>query len=83
MAKTDTSKPVKKFHGKGVHVNVFRNEVDDKVSYKATVARIYHDGKDFQTSNSFGIVELPLLKLLVDDAWRFILEEEAKNKKQN
>lgn len=73
-------KPAKVFRRRGIAVSVFANttEVDGRrVSYhKVTIQRTYRDGLAFKTTTSFGRDDLPLLRLLIGQAWMFIIDAE-------
>ena len=74
-------KPAKVFRRRGIAVSVFANttEVDGRrVSYhKVTIQRTYRDGNEFKTTTSFGRDDLPLVRLLIGQAWEFILDAES------
>ncbi len=79
------SAPVKAFRLRGIKVSVFANaaKTDGRTVtfYKATVTRTYKDGDEFKTTSSFDRDDLPIVTLLMSDAWKFILEAEAKARK--
>ncbi|MBW3599742.1 MAG: hypothetical protein KY475_21035 [Planctomycetes bacterium] len=80
MANAKTSnKPVKTFRFKGVAASVFENVSEDGESrfHKVSVQRIYKQGDEFRSTNSFGRDELPIAVLLMQRAWEFILERES------
>ena len=74
-------KPAKVFRRRGIAVSVFANttEVDGRrVSFhKVTIQRTYRDGNEFKTTTSFGRDDLPVVRLLISQAWEFILDAEA------
>ena len=74
-------KPAKVFRRRGIAVSVFANttEVDGRrVSYhKVTIQRTYRDGNEFKTTTSFGRDDLPVVRLLISQAWEFILDAES------
>lgn len=82
MATATNNKPVKSYKLRGVHVSVFANpaEVEGRkaVFHKVTVSRVYKEGTEFKTTSSLGRDDLPVARLLLDRAWEFILEAEAK-----
>ena len=74
-------KPAKVFRRRGITVSVFANptEIDGRtVSFhKVTVQRTYRDGNEFKTTTAFGRDDLPIVSLLVGQAWEFILDAES------
>ena len=47
-----------------------------------TVTRLYKDGDDWKESTSFGRDDLPLVKEVVDQAWKWIYTEGMQAAKQ-
>lgn len=74
-------KPVRVFRLRGITASVFANQAETKngdiTFYKVSIQRTYKDGNDFKTTTSFGRDDLPLVRLLSDRAWQFILDTEA------
>jgi hypothetical protein len=74
-------KPAKVFRRRGIAVSVFANstEIDGRhvEYYKSTIQRVYRDGEEFKTTTSFGRDDLPIVSLLVGQAWEFILAAES------
>ena len=74
-------KPAKVFRRRGIAVSVFANVTDvdgRRVSYhKVTIQRTYRDGNEFNTTTAFGRDDLPIVSLLVGQAWEFILDAES------
>lgn len=60
-------------------VVIFKNTADDRTFYKLTAQRIYKSGKEFKTSHSFTVGELPMLVLLMLRAWAHAADLEEKN----
>lgn len=82
MAKANSSnKPVKVFRLRGISASIFANKASgeggDSVYYKVTVQRTYRDGDEFKTTTSFTRDDLPIIDLLVNRSWEFILEAET------
>jgi hypothetical protein len=73
-------KPVRVYRARGITVSVFENRstTDGKqaVYYKVSPQRVYRDGDEFKTTQSFGRDDLPVLSTLLLDAFRFIVNEE-------
>ena len=80
-AAPSAAKPVATFRRRGVAVSVFANqiEVEDKLVtfHKVAIQRIYRDGDEFKSTTGFGRDDLPILSLLVSQAWEFILDRET------
>ena len=73
--------PVWKMALKGVHAAVFTNESENGVFFKTTITRVYKDGEEFKTTNSYSRDDLPVVQLLSDKAYEFILDAEANQNK--
>ncbi len=77
----DSVKPVHVFRLRGISASVFANIAETKngdvTFHKVSVQRTYKDGNDFKTTTSFGRDDLPIVRLLTDRAWQFILDTEA------
>ncbi len=73
-------KPVHVFRVRGLTVSVFENQTKtdgrNVVYYKVSAQRTYRDGDEYKTTTSFSRDDLPVLSLLLLDAFRFILSEE-------
>ncbi len=74
-------KPAKVFRRRGIAVSVFANptEIDGRIVsfYKVTIQRTYRDGNEFKTTTTFGRDDLPIVRLLIGQAWEFILDAES------
>lgn len=83
MATTNasTTKPVKIFRIRGISASIFANPVKtngkDSIFYKVSIQRTYKEDDEFRTTNSFSRDDLPLVWLLTQKAWEFVLTEEA------
>jgi hypothetical protein len=80
-------KPVKVFRLRGVSASVFANraEIDGKerTFHKVSVQRSFKDGDEWKQNSSFGRDDLPVLGLMLNRAWEFILDtESARNKEE-
>ena len=77
----DSVKPVHVFRLRGITASVFANVAETKhgdvTFHKVSVQRTYKDGNEFKTTTSFGRDDLPIVRLLTDRAWQFILDTEA------
>jgi hypothetical protein len=80
MAQTGT-KPVQTFRLRGVSVSVFENNAKmkdrDVTFHKVAIQRSYRDGDEWKNTTSFGRDDLPVLGLLLKQAWQWVLEAEA------
>jgi hypothetical protein len=81
-SKTQAStKPLKVFHARGVSVSVFANHAKsnghDITFHKVSIQRAYKDGDDWKYTTSLGRDDLPIARLLLDQAWEFTLEAES------
>ena len=48
----------------------------DVVYFKTSLQKIYKDGEEWKTTTSLGRDDLPVARLLMQQAWEFILEAE-------
>ena len=74
-------KPISVFRLRGITASVFANIAETKngdvTFHKVNVQRTYKDGNEFKTTSTFGRDDLPIVQLLTDRAWQFILDTEA------
>ena len=78
MANSNPTKPVKVFRLRGVSASVFENHSEQNGTFhKVQVIRTYRDGRDFKTTPTFSRDELPIVALLTQQAWEYVLAEEA------
>jgi hypothetical protein len=84
MAKESNTKPAQQYRLRGLAVSVFANKAKDRnvPFYKVSMQKTYKDGKDFRTTTSLGRDDLPVVDLLLRKAWVWILEREAKDRKE-
>ena len=86
MAQTPT-KPVKSFRLRGISASVFENTAKTKdrevTFHKVSLQRTYRDGDEWKNTTSFGRDDLPIARLLLEQAWQFILETEASRGKES
>jgi hypothetical protein len=77
----DSVKPVSVFRMRGITASVFANIAETKngdvTFHKVSVQRTYKDGDVFKNTSTFGRDDLPIVRLLTDRAWQFILDTEA------
>ena len=77
-----STKPVQTFRLRGVSVSVFENSAKTKdrevTFHKVAIQRSYRDSDgEWQHTTSFGRDDLPVLGLLLKQAWQWVLEAEA------
>ena len=84
LMENDTStskKPIKTFRHRGISASVFENKSDKgDLFYKVQIVRTYKDGKKFFSSPTYSRDELPLVTLLAEQAFNFVLCEERDGK---
>lgn len=77
----DSVKPVHVIRLRGITASIFANIAETKngdvTFHKVSVQRTYKDGNEFKTTSTFGRDDLPIVRLLTDRAWQFILDTEA------
>ena len=81
--KQSTNEPIQVFRAAGISVAVFENTSEEgNTFYKLSAQRVYRVGKEFKTSTSFSLSEVPTLTLLMQRAWDHIsaLENKAKDR---
>ena len=82
-----SNRPVEVFRASGVSASVFKNlpKTEDRATpfYKVTLERFYKDGDKPKSTNSLGRNDLPVAALLLQKAWNFIVEAEAKTRKDS
>lgn len=74
------AKPVQTFRLKAISASVFENQSEDGKTtfYKVSLQRTYRQDDEWRTSQSFSRDDLPIAALLLQKAWEFILNTEAK-----
>lgn len=76
-----STKPLKTFRHRGISASVFENESEKgDLFYKVQIVRTYKDGKKFHSTPTFSRDELPLVILVTQQAFDFVLCEERDNK---
>lgn len=77
----ESNEPVRVFRASGISVAIFENTSEEGNSfYKLSAQRVYKAGKEFKTSTSFSVSELPTLVLLMIRAWSHASDLESKAK---
>ncbi len=79
MANDASNKPIKVIRFRGISASIFRNEAakGDKPFYKVAIQRTFRQGNDYRTTNSFSRDDLPIVRLLAEEAWHFVLTSES------
>ena len=80
-------KPVQVYRLRGISVSVFANQTQrdgrESTYHKVSVQRTYKEGEEFKTTASLSRDDLPIASMLMQRAWEFILEAEAKRGKSD
>ena len=72
-----STKPVKTYRFRGISASIFENKTDKgELFHKVSIVRTYKDGKNFQTTPTFSRDELPIVALVAQQSFDFILCEE-------
>ncbi len=75
---TTKQRPVHEIRIGAVKATIWPNETANGVRHNVTVARLYKDADDkWQTTDSFGRDDLPLVAKVVDQAHSWIFENPA------
>ena len=79
----NSTKPAQQFRLRGIAVSVFANTAKDRKTpyYKVSLQKTYKDGDDFKTTTSLGRDDLPVAELLLKQAWVWVLNQEAEDRK--
>lgn len=74
------AKPVQTFRLKGISASVFENQSEDGKTtfHKVSLQRSYRQDDEWKTTQSLSRDDLPIASLLLQKAWEFILQAEAK-----
>ena len=78
-----SNKPAASFSRRGVSVAVFENPVEgrDIPRYRAAIQKTYMKDGEFKTTTSFSTEDLPVLQMLLHEAYERILTLEDEKKK--
>jgi hypothetical protein len=80
-------KPVKVIRLRGVSASIFANhgksDGRDITFHKVSVQRSYKDGDEWKQTTSFGRDDLPVVTMVLQRAWEFILDTEASRGKED
>lgn len=67
-----THKPAAVFKLGAIQAAVWRNHSEKGAYYNVTIVRRYLDGETWKSSTSFGLMDLPLVAKVADQAHSFI-----------
>ena len=75
------AKPVQTFRLRGISASVLEDGWDDgeSVFHKVSLQRTYRQNGEWRTTQSLSRDDLPIAWLLMQKAWEFILQAEAKD----
>lgn len=78
---TDTkkNKPAHELRLGPIKAVVWANNTEYGVRHNVTITRLYKDGKDWKTTDSFGREDLPLVSKVADLAHSWIYQEGGNN----
>jgi len=78
---TQKQKPIHEVRLGTIKAAVWKNETESGVRYNVTLSRIYKDGDDWRSTDSFGRDDLLLLGKVADQAhsWIFAQAQEKEN----
>jgi hypothetical protein len=68
------NRPVHELRAGAVKAAIWQQETEFGVRFNVTFSRLYKDGQNWKSSTSFGKDDLPLLRLVAERAWEWILE---------
>ena len=75
------NKPVKVFRFRGISASVFENTTHAENQplrfFKVSLQRAFKQDGDFKHNSSFGRDDIPVAMHMLNQAWQFILEQEA------
>lgn len=71
------NRPVQEIRIGRVKAAIWENETQNGSRYNVTLKRVYKDGDEWKTSDSFGRDDLPLLIKVLDRAHTFCYEQPA------
>lgn len=76
------NRPVHEVRFGHVKAAVWANDVDGRVRHNVTLQRLYKDGDDWKTSQSFGRDDLALVAKVADQAHTWIFQQSQENNGQ-
>ena len=79
MKNTTKQKPIHEVRLGHIKAAVWRNETEAGVRYNVTFSRIYKDGDDWKSTDSFGRDDLLLLSKVADQTHSWIFAQSQEN----
>jgi hypothetical protein len=76
-------KPIHDIRMGAVKVAIWRNETQNGVRYNSTFSKIYRDGNEWKTTESFGRDELLVLAKVADQAHSWIYAQSLEDREEN
>ena len=76
-------KPIHEVRMGMIKVAVWKNDTQNGVLYKATFSRIYRDGNEWKTTESFGRDDLLVLAKVADQAHSWIHTQSQEDRDDN
>jgi hypothetical protein len=73
--RSDKVRPVHEIRLGRIKAAIWENETQTGIRHNVTITRIYKDGNDWKTSDSFGRDDLPLVAKVSDLAHTWIFEQ--------
>lgn len=73
----DRPKPVHEVRLGTIKAAIWANDTDNGTRHNVTFGRLYRDGDQWRTSDSFGRDDLPLLSKVADLAHTWIFQDQA------
>lgn len=81
MSEATNNKPIHVLRRRGVKVSIFENRSGETLFHKFTIQKIYRDDSGtWKTTTSYGRDDAPIIRLLTDQAWEWILDREEQGK---
>jgi hypothetical protein len=74
MSKQNPVKPVHEVRLGSIKAAIWENQTENGTRFNVTVARIYKDGEQWKSTDSFGRDDLLLLAKVVDEAHSWIFQ---------
>lgn len=82
MSESTNNRPIHVLRRRGVKVSIFENRSGDTLFHKFTIQKIYRDDHGaWKTTTSYGREDAPIIRLLTDRAWEWILDREEQERR--
>ncbi len=76
-------KPIHDIRMGAIKVAIWRNETQNGVRYNTTFCRIYRDGNEWKTTESYGRDDLLVLAKVADQAHTWICAQSQEDREEN